>query len=218
MNQSRQLSVPGEFLGVSEEFASGSGTYEDADGRIYADVLGEKNEDAASRAVNVKARKLVRPLQQGDLVYARVDDLYESMVLLRFEPVVPANGPFSPAGNGAAFLRISELDNSYVERLQDFIRIGDIVKARVAEVKPLGIYLTIKDGDLGVLRAYCTRDRTEMVQEASDFRCPSCSRHETRKIPGVRPRPPSDGGRERGFGGRGAPRRNSSSRFRGERR
>lgn len=211
MTNQNQCSVPGQFLGVSEEFVGGPGTFEDPDGKIYSRALGTREEDASSRTVSVKAAKTIRPLSPGDMVVARVDDLYESMALVRFEPTPYGN--ITPAGNGSAFIRISELDNSYVERLQDYLRIGDVLRARVLEIKPLGTYLTLKGPDLGVVKAYCSRDRSEMALTGASYRCPSCGRTEARKIPGAQSRQ-SGGFRRRDSGGG----RNGFSRFRGERR
>jgi exosome complex component CSL4 len=211
-NNQNQLSVPGQFLGVSEEFVGGPGTFEESDGKIYSKALGQMEEDSASRTVSVKATKTIRPLSQGDVVFARVDDLYESMALVNFQAA--PYGSITPAGSGSAFIRISELDNSYVERLQDYLRIGDFVKARVVEIKTLGTYLTMKGPDLGVVRAFCSRDRSEMALVGSSYRCPNCGRTEARKIPGVA-HAQSGGYRRRDFDGGG--RRGNFSHSRGGR-
>lgn len=181
MPNQQAFAVPGDFLGVAEEFAPGSATFEDEQGRIYASAFGSKQEDPRARSVGVSPRKLARPLAPGDLVYARVTDLYESMARLEFA-AVPAKHVY-PAGSGSAFMRISEMERGYVERLRDAISTGDIVRARVVDIKPLGIYLTMKEGDLGVVRAFCSRDRSAMAPQGRTFVCPECGRREGRKTP-----------------------------------
>ncbi len=179
---SPEYALPGEFLGVVEEYAGGPDvTFEDADGKVYASVAGVRVSDAAARSVSVRARKLSRPLRAGDLVYARVVELYESMARLEFAAVPSKHA--RPAGQGSAFMRISEMDRGYVERLRDAVCTGDFVRARVLDIKPLGIYLTMKESDLGVVRAYCTKDRSPMQSMGRTFLCPTCGRREGRKTP-----------------------------------
>ncbi len=176
------LVVPGEVLGVSEEFVNGFGTLEDAEGKIYAIFEGKIEKNSSKRSISIDASKIVRPLQSGDLVYGRIEDLYSSMALVTFQPVV--NGNIYPSGGGSAFIRISELDDSYVQSLSDHIRIGDMIKAKIAEIKPLATYLTIKESTLGVISAYCSKDRFQMNLINNRFVCPNCSNSERRKIIG----------------------------------
>ena len=56
-------------------------------------------------------------------------------------------------------------------------------KARIKEIKPLGIYLTVIENDLGVLRAFCSQCRREMLFTARGFYCKACESGEDRKTP-----------------------------------
>ena len=176
-------------MGVSEEFVGGPGTFEE-DGKIYAVAAGASGEDS-QRRLAVGAPRTVRPLAHGDLVYGIIQDLYDSIALVEFA-LVPQQAEKSAADSNSgkvfpasesrmAFLRISELTQGYVERLRDHIRIGDMLRARILEVKSLGIYLTIKDRDLGVVRAFCSYCRTELVDDGREFKCSYCGSQEQRK-------------------------------------
>ncbi len=173
--------IPGELLGVSEEFVSGHGTIEE-DGRIFAVFAGEKQLDSSGHRLSVQALKAARPLQRGDLVYGVIQDLYEAIALVEFQAL--PQGSEQPASESRmAFIRVSELVQGYAENLRTYIRIGDVIRARVIEVKSLGIYLSIKDKDLGVVRAFCSRCRSELELAGREFVCSDCGSRENRKIP-----------------------------------
>lgn len=200
---------PGEQLGICEEFVAGPGTFEE-NGKIYSLFLGVAERDGQSRKISVIAAKQVRPLAEGDLVYGVVQQLYEAMTMVRFAPV--AQGNQVPAGGDTAFIRISELQNGYVEQLRDCIRTGDIVKARVLQISALANYLTLKERDLGVIKALCSMCRAEMKpSQGGFFTCPYCGSREPRKTPSSGDESSEgsyerEGGNERGrsggFGGR----------------
>lgn len=210
---------PGDALGVCEEFVAGPGTFEE-NGKIYSLFFGVAQRDEQGRKISVLARKQVRAFKEGDLVYGVVQQLYEAMTMVRFTPILSGNEV--PAGDNTAFIRISELQNGYVEQLRDCIRTGDIVKARVLVVSPLATYLTLKERDLGVVKALCSMCRAEMkASQGGFFTCPYCGSREPRKTPSSGEESGEDsyereGGNERGrssFGGR-----RSGGRDGGERR
>lgn len=175
-----EIVFPGAELGISEEFVAGAGTFEER-GKIYSMFWGELERDDKARKVSVRGRRVVRPLKPGDFVYAVVQQLYEAMTLARFSPTWQGNE--RPANGDTAFIRISELQNGYVEKLRDCVRVGDVLKARVLQISPLATYLTIKDRDLGVIKALCSLCRAEMKFEGRQFACPSCGSREERKTP-----------------------------------
>lgn len=203
--------IPGEPLAYAVEYLGGKNTIELEDGQLYSELVGDAiiNEDEKSILVN--SNKVARIVKPGDLVYGKVYKIFNQMVLMEFQPVEKGLG----GERTFAYLRVSELSNGYAERIRDYLREGDYVKARVKEVKELGIYLTIKDDDLGIVRAFCSRCRHELDEEG---KCTECHRNENRKWAGKpfrRPQrqfdrrgPPRGGFRDRG------PRNNSYDRRR----
>lgn len=175
-----ELAFPGQFLGVSEEFVSGPGTREE-EGKVYSMFFGELLRDERTHRVSVKPRKLVRPLKPGDLVYGVVHHLYDSMAMVKFSSL-PSGGEF-PANGDTAFLRISELMFGYVDRMGDCVRVGDVLRARVAQISPLATYLTVKERDLGVVLASCTNCRRENALSGQSFACVNCGWRQERKAP-----------------------------------
>lgn len=170
------MDYTGDFVATSEELAPSEGVVEE-DGSIYASVPGERVIDQL--AVSVRNPKAARGLRKGDVVYGLVQDTYESVSLIEFEPVDKSIA----VPNNFAYLRISEVQKRYTESFAECLRIGDFIKAKIVEVKPLGIYLTIAWPELGVVKAYCSQCRTEMKDEGMVFVCRNCGSTERRKKP-----------------------------------
>lgn len=174
-----KLAVPGDFLCYSEEYAPGENAFEDADGKVYATAVGVEKESKQARSVGVTA-VAKRAIKQGDLAYARVEDLYEKVALLSMQPASKRIASF----NNFAYLRISEVKRGYAESFRDYLGIGDFIKARVVEVTPLGIYFTIAPPELGVIKAFCSNCRSELKKNPKKplLYCENCGSEESRKL------------------------------------
>lgn len=238
-----RIALPGAQLGASEEYAGGSGTFEE-EGSLYASVAGKLDKDESRHGISVRAKVRVHPLAEGDTVLARVFNIYDQIASFLIERVENKPGERSAVSRDMVFIRIGEVQRAFTENLRDVLRIGDLVRGRVIEVKPLGTYITMKDSGLGVVQAYCSMCRGEMKGPGPMLLCSYCGHREPRKTPGAggdeggferrrhfdRPMgpsegrggerrefrrfPPRGGGRE-GGGFRGGPRREGGFRSRG---
>lgn len=175
-----KLVYPGQQIAVSEEGEAAAGAVE-SDGAVYATVAGKVVVDPQTYAISVKSPRSLVPLREGDIVNGLVHDIYDTVALVEFEPVA-ANGERKSYTNRFAYLRISEVDRGYVENFRDVLRIGDMIVARIREIKPLGIYLSIMDSSLGVVKARCSACRREMKNTGRMMECPNCRNRETRKM------------------------------------
>ncbi len=214
-----EFTVPGELLGIEEEVLGDEQTFNE-NGEIFAAVSGEKKVDG--REAHVVPKKSVRMLRKGDEVYGVVEDLYDTVALI---VIGGENGNSRTAiGSSYAYLRISEIMKGYfVKSFREYLKIGDIVKARVIDIQNLGTYLTFSETQLGVVKAYCSLCRSDMKKNGPLFVCTECGNRETRKtagetvMPAMEERRPSGGfgGGERRYGDRnGGPRRGPGG-FRG---
>jgi exosome complex component CSL4 len=169
--------TPGEQLAFEEEYIGGKGTFTEK-GVIYSSIKGEKIEDSKSRMVSVKGKcfELIRP---GDVVVGTVSTISKQMASVEY--VTPEN-KFKSYPSIRTFLRISELSTDYAESMRSYITIGDIIKARVIEIKTLGIYLTIKQPELGVVRTFCTNCRSELTMRGRLLVCSECGAKQQRKM------------------------------------
>jgi exosome complex component CSL4 len=83
-------------------------------------------------------------------------------------------------GSRPGDIHVSNVRDSYVKRLSDEFRPSDLVRARVIEVDRMR--LTTSEDSLGVVKAYCSNCRGELVLEGKKLKCPVCNMTETRKI------------------------------------
>ncbi len=180
MDQKEGFVVPGDSIAFSEEFASGEGTFEEKDGSVVATRMGKASLDAKARSASVSSLVSTVPLKAGDLVYGKVQDLYDTVALVQFEPA-PEKGIYRAASNTYAYLRISEVQRGFVENFRDVLRIGDFVRARIKEVTKMGIYLTMMAPDLGVVKAFCSNCRNPLSFRGRILVCPNCGSKEERK-------------------------------------
>lgn len=174
----RKLVLPGDLLGTAEEFIPGRGTYEDS-GRIYAAVTGRTEVDPRDRAIRVAALNAVPRVEEGDLVYARVDEVKSAMAVCTVVSTGASrrNVPGDPEGT----IHISKAKDGYTESLGDEFQPGDIVLARVLQHQPT-IKLTTAPKNLGVVSARCQVCHGLLARGPKDLVCPRCGHRERRKM------------------------------------
>ncbi|HIH20063.1 TPA: exosome complex RNA-binding protein Csl4 [Candidatus Micrarchaeota archaeon] len=166
---------PGEPIAVSEEAQADTGTVED-EGTVYASVLGE--EELKGGIAKVTNPGSPRMLRKGDTIYGVIMDIFDQIALVEFKPA----GKGVVSGDDRAFLRITEIQErgkGYVESFRDFMRIGDVLKAKIIDVTPMGVYLTIVPRGYGIVKAYCSFCRVELDEK---LECAQCGRKERRKM------------------------------------
>ncbi|AKB79990.1 exosome complex RNA-binding protein Csl4 [Methanosarcina horonobensis HB-1 = JCM 15518] len=171
--------LPGELVGTTEEFKPGDGTAV-IGGDIYSTVTGNVFIDRKARVVSVKPNTLTpNILKVGDIVYGRITDVRESGAMVEIAGIEgKENREIVNVRPGD--IHVSNVRDSYVKRLADEFRPSDIVRARVVDVERMR--LTTAEDSLGVVKAYCSNCRGELVLEGKKLKCPVCNMTETRKI------------------------------------
>jgi len=169
---------PGDEIGYSEEYLCGRGCYE-SDGRIKASVFGELIIDDKNKLMEVKPLK-GEPviLNQGDIVFGRINDLRNSMAIVEIIAKEGAeNRSLSTLKNATLF--VSQISDSYVKDIGEAFRIGDVIKAKVLQVKP-SLQLTMKGDDLGVVKTFCRKCKSSMRVVGHRLQCFKCKTFENR--------------------------------------
>ncbi|MFQ6012382.1 MAG: exosome complex RNA-binding protein Csl4 [Thermoplasmata archaeon] len=169
---------PGQRVAVTEEYIPGEGTYE-LEGDIYAAQMGELNLDPQERVARVRGFNPPLELRVGDVVLATVKDSRPSMVIVEVEAVEGMERAVTGQTEGT--IHISKISDQYTEDVKREMRIGDLVRARVVQVKP-SLQLATNEPPLGVVRGLCTRDRWPMVKQGRQLYCERCERTEPRKV------------------------------------
>jgi exosome complex component CSL4 len=172
------LVLPGDYIGAAEEYLPGHGTYENR-GRIYASILGKPVVDPRDRTVRVQARNAIPEIVDGDLVYARVDELKAAMAICTV--VGTATSRRTVPGNPEGTVHISKAKDGYTESLSGEFAVGDILLARVLQAHP-SIKLSTATATLGVVSARCQLCHALLTPGPKDLVCPRCGNRERRKI------------------------------------
>jgi exosome complex component CSL4 len=170
--------LPGEYLGAAEEFLPGRGTYEHA-GRIFASVVGTPALDPRDRTVRVEAVNGVPELNEGDVVYARIDEIKTAMAICTIvsEATTRRGIPGQPEGT----VHISKAKDGYTETLSGEFAVGDILLAKVLQAHP-SVKLTTAPATLGVIAARCQVCHAPLRIHGRELVCPRCGHVEHRKL------------------------------------
>lgn len=173
-----KIVLPGEQVSTSEELLPGDGTFEE-DGIIRSARLGTYYVDEKhKRAVIKPLTSIPVELRRGDIVLAQVNSVRSSMVIADVIHVTGKSRAISGDTNGT--LRVSEISNGYVKDPTTEYAPGDIIRAKVIQVKP-NIQLATKDRDLGVIKGMCSKCRHPLVRKENMLQCDNCRNREKRK-------------------------------------
>ncbi|MGD0643629.1 MAG: exosome complex RNA-binding protein Csl4 [Candidatus Bathyarchaeia archaeon] len=176
--KSGHLVLPGERLGVIEEFIPDSGTYV-KDGVIYSKIVGRALLDLLNKRVSVY------PLTNGAVVpkvattiVGQIGNAQSDNVLVRIFKI----GQKKISGNFGGILHISDVSDRYVNSMNDVCKPGDIVRAKVISEKNRIYHLSTNDKGLGILYAFCSRCGSLLEPQRYDLQCPKCGNIEKRKM------------------------------------
>jgi len=176
--KSGHLVVPGERLGVIEEFIPDSGTYV-KDGVIYSKIVGRALLDLLNKRVSVY------PLVKGELfpkvssvIVGQIGNAQSDNVLVRIFKLENK----SLSGEFSGILHVSDVSDRYIDQMSDVCKPGDIVRAKVISGKNRIFHLSTNDKNLGIVYAFCSRCGTLLEPQRYELRCPKCGNTENRKM------------------------------------
>lgn len=175
--RSGQFVVPGEKLGVIEEFIPDSGTYVD-DGAIHSKSVGYVLMDLASKKVSVypAARNLNVPTI-GSTVVGNAINVHSSLAVIRMKKV----GKKFISGFFSGMVHVSDVSFRYTENIFDAMKVGDIVRAKVISDRNKTYHLSTKEENLGVVYAFCSRCGSLLSSKGRELECGTCGNIERRK-------------------------------------
>ncbi len=173
-----QFVVPGERLGVVEEFDPGRGTA-DVNGTVYSAQTGKVSLDTTRRIVSVKtaAGPPVVP-EEGSTVTCMVEKIQEKMAIVQIIVVDGHNleKPFT------GMLHISSSSPRFERDMGEVCKPLDIIRAKVIDTTQRIPKLTTAGHGLGVIKAYCSRCGGELIFSGRILRCKACRNVERRRL------------------------------------
>lgn len=177
--KSGQLVLPGERLGVIEEFIPDAGTYV-KDGVIYSKIVGRALMDLLNKRVSVYpvVQGAVVP-KAGVTVVGQVGNAQSDNVLVR---IFEVGAKKKLSGIFSGILHVSDVSDRYVNSMSDVCKPGDIIRAKVISSKNQIYHLTTADRNLGILHAFCSRCGYLLEQQHHELHCDRCGNTERRKL------------------------------------
>jgi exosome complex component CSL4 len=171
--------LPGDRLGVIEEFLPGPGTFQDQDDVIYASITGLVRIDMSERKIHIEAitRTPIFP-QRNDIIIGEVQHVGKKAVIINIFQVRGHHCPIPYSGS----IYIKNAAAGYVEQMRDLFRPGDIVIARVQR-QTLGMArLSTVGSRLGVIHSSCSRCGHSLALKNRRLVCSECGNVEQRKL------------------------------------
>ena len=178
---SEEITVPGEFLTVEEEFSAGKNTFEDNEGNVYSAKVGIKEFNQNEREVSVKEKKHVSLIEAGSIITAQVSLVKDSVVVLNVLKT-EKNGKEQVSNFPVVQLMISKVAREHIMNLRDEFKVGDVIKAKVIKVNKFGIDVTTAFPELGVIKAFCSKCRGSLSLFNKTLKCAKCGSIEKRKL------------------------------------
>jgi len=171
--------VPGTFLATAEEFMCGEGTYKEG-GKIYSSRAGIVLVDVKGKRISVVSKGGPPQLKKGDVVIGMVQEIKKQVAEVTVYFLAGSERSLPAPTTG--IIKISNVRKGFVSQLDREMKEGDLVKARVLEVKNGTILLTTAGPELGVVLAYCSRCRGVLERVKGRLYCRWCGNKEIRKI------------------------------------
>lgn len=175
------LLLPGDYVGREEEFIPGIGLYSE-NGEIFASNTGELQQDREKHIAKLVIRtRIPKSLAKGIITLGQVTEVFNNVVFLVLDNFESKKFTYV-APDIPGVIKISEVDDRFIKDMKNEFRIGDIVRVKVLEVKKHTIFLTTKEKNLGVIKAFCSKCRNVLIKERGNILvCESCGNMEMRK-------------------------------------
>lgn len=173
--------TPGTLLGTEEEYTAGQGTYVEGS-NIYSAVLGELRDESRTLAV-IQPGSLASP-PVGAIIIGRVEAIIDPIAIVSVHEI-SSDADLRHAITGENFvLRVQNIRQGYVKSIKDELRIGDIIRAKIVEIKNGECQIATDGPELGCIRAYCAnpRSRFPLVKTNMGLVCEQTQTKETRKL------------------------------------
>jgi len=174
--------MPGDVLGVSEQFLPDKWTYDD-EGYIKASILGTVDISSSNKKISiVPSSGSPALLKVGDVVYGEITDIRGQRSTVNVQKMKETDRKLALPYMAA--IHISQVKRGYLEKLIDAFRIGDVIEAKVSKIMGDNLDLNTEDKEHGVIKAMCSRCRAYMVptNRKDELYCKVCDRKERRKV------------------------------------
>jgi exosome complex component CSL4 len=171
--------LPGEKLGVIEEFLPGEGTFQDEDDVIYSSLTGKVHIDMKERKISVEAttRQPVYPTR-NDVVLGVIQSVTKKSAIVNIFQIEDKECPITFSG----YLFIKNAAGGYIDQMRDLFAPGDVIIARVQQHANGLARLSTVGSRYGVIQASCSRCGEPLHLQGRQLECVECGNYEKRKL------------------------------------
>ncbi|MGC8648816.1 MAG: exosome complex RNA-binding protein Csl4 [Candidatus Micrarchaeia archaeon] len=170
-----KLVIPGEELGIEEEFLASKNTYV-SNGIIRATVFGKVIKK--DNKILVEATRSIDKLKKNMLIIGKVTDSVGSAVFVKIDDIKIANEEYLALTDGKIIIRNK---NSREKNVEKPCGLGDIVIARITDEEDTYI-LDIFEHETGVVYSRCHICGRTMSANDGFLECKFCNYKETKKV------------------------------------
>ncbi len=167
--------VPGERVGVIEEYIPGKGTYV-KDGVIRSAITGSVTLVGRIASIYQAVQGPTLP-RVGSTVFGQVVSCSASTCTIK----IIITGRSRLARPFTGILHISSVSSKFLHNVAEAFKVGDIVRAKVVSLKNNVIHLSTVGRMLGVILAFCSQCG-KPLRRGKALQCPACGNVEKRKI------------------------------------
>ncbi len=178
----KKIVLPGDEIASALEYLPSFGTYSDED-NIRSSSIGYPELNKSERTARVNILTKIPKLQQvGTYTYGVVSSINDTKAMV--DLITLDSGKFRLVSPGkTAILKVENVRRGFVKSLKNEFKIGDIVKVKIINISKTDINLTTDERELGVVKAYCSKCRSEMKKiDNHRVKCTNCGWVETRKL------------------------------------
>ncbi len=177
--KSGHLVLPGERLGVIEEFIPDSGTFV-KDGVIFSKIVGRSLMDLQTRRVSVYpvVERCSRSQSRNCCHRANRQRPIRQCSSENIQDWTQKNSQ----AISAVFCMFQMFLTGTLTKLVTYVSQATSLRAKVISDKNQVFHLSMNDKGLGVLYGFCSRCGTLLEQHGYDLKCPKDGNVETRKI------------------------------------
>jgi len=174
-----EIAVPGESIGVIEEFAPGENVYV-LDGEIVSKIVGLITKDMRKLRVDVKLCKNPPFPKKDDIIYGFIERIKDVFAVVKIFYIENRNLVLPLAFTGT--LHIMNIGGERVGKVYDVYGYGDIIRAKILLNKGPPFLLTTIGRDLGVILARCPKCMAILKKRGLKLFCTRCRINVRRKV------------------------------------
>ena len=177
--EGKKFVVPGDFIGTEEEYLPGAGTISEGE-KLYATLSGELADKA--RTLSIAQKRKLASLGIGTTVIGSIENIVEPIALVRVKSGSLEGDERLGDNPDYSVLHASMIKRGYVKNVRDEYKVGDLIRAKIVDIRNGEMRLSTDADDMGAIKAFCAKCRHPMAIIEAMLECESCGAKDNRKI------------------------------------